>query len=650
MRVLLLAWIALPALAGVFLLTLGNRRSPRRARWVGLSAFAIASVCAALAVGRAGEPTGIAFEWLPGAGRMALEAGASGLYAAAFTTWAGFLVLLGTWSDLEGSSPLSRSMGLAAVALAAACVAFLSAHFVLRYAALEVAALCVACAPLAERTDAQRATLSPFVYLILRFGDAWLLAAIAILAAATGSLAIDPALEAGQALQGPALGWIALGLALAVWVKIGGWPFHVWVRAGSALSLRSRAWLYATVMPNLGLYLLYRTAPLLAAAETVRVAAAWVGAGGAVVAAYLAVARIDEDQGTVHALAAHGGLALLLGAGGLKGEVWIGISALTVLRTLLHLVAGLPARRVRAFLLAAGALATAGWGVCVAFWAGAAGLPAAPRALAEVGVALLIAWAVAVSARAVAAVRARTEPAPHAAPWAQCAAAGALGATLLAGIAFLAPLLERLARASGTGLAADPAALALLSYLAAAPAIWLALPLALIAWRLGWRLPAPPGADLGDGQRLDRGLARLGQAPRAIEVGVLERVVTSVSQGAVRIAEWQRRWIEQGILESGVAYVIRATLGAAGWAWHTVERDGIERLPSRVAQSALTVAGWAWRAVEREGIEALPRRVAQSAFAVARVLQRRHTGMLRRNLLWVVGALVVVGVVVYLAW
>ena len=109
---LLLGWIVLPALAGLYLLVAGHRQPPRVARWVGALTCAIASVCAALALGRVGAPTGVAFVWLPGAGRMALEAGASGLWAAACTTWAASLVLVATWSDAR-----PRVTGLMAIAL-----------------------------------------------------------------------------------------------------------------------------------------------------------------------------------------------------------------------------------------------------------------------------------------------------------------------------------------------------------------------------------------------------------------------------------------------------------------------------------------------------------------------------------------------------
>jgi hypothetical protein len=73
-------------------------------------------------------------------------------------------------------------------------------------------------------------------------------------------------------------------LARAAWVKLGGWPFHLWSRAGRGLSLASQAWLYATLVPNLGAYLLYRVTPLLAVAGLLRTPLLWLGASCALIA------------------------------------------------------------------------------------------------------------------------------------------------------------------------------------------------------------------------------------------------------------------------------------------------------------------------------------------------------------------------------
>jgi hypothetical protein len=107
----------------------------------------------------------------------------------------------------------------------------LADHFLARYVALEVVALCVSLAPLAEIKSLAATHLAWRTYLLLRAGDAGMLAAVILLHDASRTLQIEPALEAGTALGGTQLDWIAAGFALAAWVKLGGWPFHLWRRS-----------------------------------------------------------------------------------------------------------------------------------------------------------------------------------------------------------------------------------------------------------------------------------------------------------------------------------------------------------------------------------------------------------------------------------
>ena len=137
------------------------------------------------------------------------------------------------------------------LALAATNVAFLIDHFLGRYVALEIMALCIALALLVEVRNSVGGRLARRSYLLLRLGDAGLLTAILVLMDASGTLNIATALEAGSTLDATRLGWVVAGFMLAVWVKLGGWPFHLWSQPGRRLALSSQAWLYATVMPNL---------------------------------------------------------------------------------------------------------------------------------------------------------------------------------------------------------------------------------------------------------------------------------------------------------------------------------------------------------------------------------------------------------------
>ena len=93
--------------------------------------------------------------------------------------------------------------------------------------------------------------------------------------------------------------------------------------------MASQAWLYATVVPNLGMYLLYRVTPLLPLIGSLQTAALWLGAGGAALAALIALTQSEPRSALVYVGAAQAGLALFVAAAGLKSAVWVGILVLT---------------------------------------------------------------------------------------------------------------------------------------------------------------------------------------------------------------------------------------------------------------------------------------------------------------------------------
>jgi hypothetical protein len=224
------------------------------------------------------------------------------------------------------------------VALAAGNLAFLSGHFLLRYVALEIVGLCVAAAPLLEGNGREWFVHAGWVYLLLRFGDAGLLAAVLLLGAETGTFQISAALEAASSLSARVRLWVSLGFFLAVAVKIGLWPFYAWIDSGRRLARRNYAWLYATLMPNLGLYLLYRVAPLPATLPLLHTALLVVGVGVGMLTLFVLTQRPALTQFPARSTALLGaGLwcAALVGGGKLA---WWGMLVLTVTRLPLYLI------------------------------------------------------------------------------------------------------------------------------------------------------------------------------------------------------------------------------------------------------------------------------------------------------------------------
>ena len=678
--------IAGPLLAGVALPAArywaGSSRRDSSLAAVPLAAAALAALALLALLPWAGSGAVLSIKWLPGAGPMGIGLGTTGLYVALATTGACALAQWGEWSLSGARARESGWMGaLTLLSIAAAQVAFLAEHFLARYVALEIVALCVALAPLVElRPPLVRPTLgaSPagghienghtggtlarLVYLVLRLGDVGLLAAILVLWSAGGTLDIAPALEAGLALDAARLHWAVAGFVLAVWVKVGGWPAHLWQQTGGRLSLFSHSWLYATLMPNLGLYLLYRVTPLLVKAGAVQSAAYGVGAVGAVLAAVLALAttRSGIRASLVYLGAALGGLALVLAASGLKTVVWMTALVLTPLRLLFtlagdtgsagHAATGriAPAHVLSVGLYALGGLALTGYCLLCTWWARQVGAPLAAVLAAEfagvtIGIwALRSAWLLwrspgqpGTAAQSVPSSR-RLDPSGPPPPdgrrsmsasaWvgrrpvSGTLAVAVLGSIVLAGVLFWGPLSGHLIRAArGTSLTL-PTALDMVRYLASTPAFWGAIVLAAAGWSLFLVRPRASLQALGSAAlgfqepgkqalNLEQGLAQAAHIlSTVVEVGIQERILGGIVRAVLGGARTTRRVVEQGILDGGIRWV---------------------------SESVIAGGRLSYRVLEQEGLEGLLRGAVRGALAGGRWMQRWHTGRLRRNLLWV---------------
>ncbi len=441
--------------------------------------------------------------------------------------------------------------------------------------------------------------------MILRLGDIGLLTAILILFDASGTLEIAPALEAARHLGAVQLGWVISGLLLAVWVKLGNWPLHLWARYGWPLSLTTQAWLFSVVMPNLGAYLLYRTAPLLAPSPLVQALILWLGAGAAVLAVLIALTQRDTRNGLIYIGAARGGLLVFAAGSGVKSAVWLALLATTPLQLLLFLAGEAPEKgapslpgRIVQVLSGLGGMGLAVVGLLITFWARQEGVPLDALFVAEASVALLVVWAVRE------AMRSRPREDEGGSPSMRWIAITTLGLAVLVGILTLDPLVAYLMADAGLSGPSIPALPNLLRYVLFTPALLLTLILVLAVWRLQRRsrvrpeLPGPTsGRQVETAYDLQEGLAEAARALHAVvEVGILEQLIT---------------------------LSVRAVV------------DG---------------AGAAHRLVEQEGLEGLLRRVVEAALGLSRALRRRHTGRLRHNLWWVPISLAVVLVLTLARW
>jgi hypothetical protein len=261
MDILLYGVVLFPIVAGVLLLLVGRELRPVR-RYAGLAVTLIASVCGVglLFVGEHDLLLPVA--WLPGAGAWSLQIGGIGLVALAVTVGSALVARIAILATSTDCTPELDAIFL--IALGSAAFAFLAGHFLARYLALEIVALCVAAACIVQLRSDAGAQAAGYVYLVLRIGDAGLLAAILLLLGAAKTLDVGPALQSGMGLGAMPLAWVVGGFSLAAWVKVGAWPFHGWHRLGVTQLPGVGAWLYGILVPQLGLYLLYRVTPLIA--------------------------------------------------------------------------------------------------------------------------------------------------------------------------------------------------------------------------------------------------------------------------------------------------------------------------------------------------------------------------------------------------
>jgi hypothetical protein len=325
--------ILIPLLSGVtllgaLLLTPPTRKRRSAGQSIVLVVTGLATVSAIVLAFNGEQNVPFQLTWLPNAGPMTFALSRTGLYAALATTAAAFLALL------IARLPVNSSSGLLLLTLAAANTAFLSGHFLGRYVALEVVGVCIALAPLLILAKETGPRLASFVYLVLRVGDTGFLTAMLILMNTAGTLDIGPALDSGAALSAPRLTWVIVGFVLAVWVKTSAWPFEGWQRIGEQLDFTAHAWTYATVMPNLGLYLLYRITPLLSQHLALRAWVLWLSLGGIALVTVIALVKRNLRPALVYLNAAQAGLALCLAAAGLPGLVATLLVVMTPLRLL----------------------------------------------------------------------------------------------------------------------------------------------------------------------------------------------------------------------------------------------------------------------------------------------------------------------------
>ena len=324
-----LGWflVGVPLVMGALLIAVG-RRLPKNIQdqlTIGIAGLTLG--CLSLSFFLIGIKITILPEWWPGIGDLYLKFDPISLAAAFWTTASGLVFYL---LNLKHSSPKPwLRAGLFLFVLTTANIAFMAGNFLLRYVALEIAALAIAVIVLLETGSRN----SKFLYLGFRLADVGLLAAILLLNASGAPLDIAKALTMALHLPPITLIWISAGFLLAVWVKIGIWPLLIWQKAAAATESKLiKAWFLSTVMTNLGMYLLYRTAPLITQLDSMQSAVSLTAAASAVFALLFELNRKYDDNNVWGLFAFQGSMAVFAAAYGLDAPVWIGILIASLVR------------------------------------------------------------------------------------------------------------------------------------------------------------------------------------------------------------------------------------------------------------------------------------------------------------------------------
>lgn len=208
----------------------------------------------------------VSVSWQPKAGVMGITLDSSSLLLIFLLSLAFYIAFVTRIRSMRDSIPIQ--IGLSFFSWSTATIALTADHFLLRYVALEFTGLCL----VGTMLDSQLHSESKWInlrtlFLNFRLGDLAFLVAILLMYSKLGTFQINDSLE--STLNSPAEIRIitTVGLLSAVWVKMQIWPLDLWKTAISKLASRLQTWYSDILMPVLGIYLLYRTSPLIQSSE-----------------------------------------------------------------------------------------------------------------------------------------------------------------------------------------------------------------------------------------------------------------------------------------------------------------------------------------------------------------------------------------------
>ena len=207
-------------------------------------------------------PLSTSFKWHPAAGNMGIIFERSPLVLVVLTSIALFFVVLHDRRHPQVSSSIQTSLMLFSYAFAV--TAIVADHLILRFVALEFVGLCVIGTVLASpHNGTSNWNKVRNIILNFKFGDVCFMVAIFLMQANSGTFNINQNFDLAAEWPQPNQAIITSCLLAVVWVKLSIWPLDWWAKALSSLPSFLRTWYADLLLPVLGVYLLYRTSPLL---------------------------------------------------------------------------------------------------------------------------------------------------------------------------------------------------------------------------------------------------------------------------------------------------------------------------------------------------------------------------------------------------
>ena len=291
----------------VLLIALTHRRAPARAGYVSIAAmaggFVIALWTLVEAISAGGAPMGFNTHELFDVGSLVVNVGIrlDGLTAVMLVVVTGVSLIVQVYSlgYMAGDGGLARYYAFMALFTAAMLGLVLADNLVMLFAFWELVGLSsyLLIGFWFHRPAAVAAAKKAFI--VTRFGDLGLLAALILIWDQAGTLEIAAinsdfvgAVHAGLIGQST-LTLFAFGLIAGAAGKSAQFPLHIWLPDAMEGPTPVSALIHAATMVAAGVYLLARFFPVLEASATASDLIAWIGAGTALGAALLAVVMTD---------------------------------------------------------------------------------------------------------------------------------------------------------------------------------------------------------------------------------------------------------------------------------------------------------------------------------------------------------------------